>query len=341
MNQSENMKKQPLDHQFSDSRRGFLKKAGATTLTLALGPEALAQLSLLSKTIRIGCISDLHQDIMHDGPDRMDAFLKAMATIKPDAIMQLGDFAYPDPKNAAVITPFNQGHKHALHVIGNHDTDKGHTKQQCQDIWGIPAPYYTHDIGPLRVIVLDCNERTENQTGYPAHINNGQLAWLKRQLTAHSGPLVLASHQPLAGPAAIDNAQEVHAILQEHADKILLCINGHTHLDAVVYAGTIPCFHVNSAAYYWVGGDYRHESYAKDIHETYPWISYTCPYRDSLFATITLDPKAGTIQVQGQDSIWVGPSPKTLGVIEGENKRHGQSIVPRIQSRQITKPRQF
>jgi Icc protein len=304
-------------------------------MTLALAPGALASLSQLSRTIRIGCITDLHQDIMHDGPARMNAFLKAMATVKPDAIMQLGDFAYPHKKNAAVITPFNQGHAHALHVIGNHDTDNGHTKQQCQAIWGIPAPYYTHDIGPLRMVVLDCNERKAKQTGYPAHINLEQLAWLKRQLDTHSGPFVLASHQPLAGPAAIDNSQEVHAILKKHADKILLCINGHTHLDTVAYAGTLPCFHVNSASYYWIGGDHRHESYAKDIHAEYPWISYTCPYRDSLFAVITLDPKAGTIQVRGQESVWVGPSPKTLGVKQGEDKRHGHDIAPRIQTRQI------
>jgi len=273
MNQSNYSNRPCFDLPFSGSRRGFLKTAGTTAITLALAPGALATLSQLPKTIQMGCITDLHQDIMHDGPHRMDAFLKAMATIKPDAIMQLGDFAYPDKKNAAVITPFNQGHTHALHVIGNHDTDNGHTKQQCLDIWGIPAPYYTHDIGPLRMIVLDCNERAEGQTGYPAHINPEQLAWLNHQLSVHGGPFVLASHQPLAGPAAIDNAKEVHDILKEHADKILLCINGHTHLDTVAYVGTVPCFHVNSASYYWIGGDHRHESYAKETHKTYPWIS--------------------------------------------------------------------
>jgi 3',5'-cyclic-AMP phosphodiesterase len=335
MNQSEYSKKQHLSLPFSDARRGFLKTAGATAISLALTPGALAHLSHLSKTIRIGCIADLHQDIMHDGPARMDAFLKKMASVKPDAIMQLGDFAYPNKKNDAVITPFNQGHRHALHVIGNHDTDNGHTKQQCLDIWGMPAPYYTHDMGSLRLIVLDCNERTENQKGYPAHINNEQLEWLKNQLSAHSGPFILASHQPLAGPAAIDNGQDFHGILKEHADKILLCINGHTHLDMVAYAGTISCFHVNSASYYWMGGNYRHESYTKEIHKKHPWISYTCPYRDPLFAIITLDPKTGTIKVQGQDSIWVGPSPRALGLTLGENLRHGHEVVPKIQPRQI------
>ena len=337
MNQSNNPNRQCSDLRFSGSRRGFLKTAGAATLTLALGPNILASVSRLPKTIRIGCIADLHQDIMHDGPARMKAFGQAMNAVKPDAIMQLGDFAYPNQKNAAVITPFNQGHAHALHVIGNHDTDNGHTKQQCRDIWGIPAPFYTHDIGPLRMVVLDCNERPENhKAGYPAHINPKQLAWLQHQLTAHRGPFVLASHQPLAGPAAIDNAEEVHRILKEHTDRILLCINGHTHLDTVAYAGTIPCVHVNSASYYWVGGDHRHESYTEDIHKDYPWISYTCPYRDSLFAVITLDPRAGTIEVQGQNSAWVGPSPESLGVKQAEGQRHGHDIVPGIQTRQIT-----
>ncbi|MCP4453094.1 MAG: twin-arginine translocation signal domain-containing protein, partial [Planctomycetes bacterium] len=132
MNLSNNSREQQLGPSFSGSRRGFLKRAGTAAITLALAPNALASLSQLSKTVRIGCITDLHQDIMHDGPVRMDAFLEAMATVKPDAIMQLGDFAYPHKKNAPVITPFNQAHTHALHVLGNHDTDSGHTKQQCQ-----------------------------------------------------------------------------------------------------------------------------------------------------------------------------------------------------------------
>ncbi len=103
----------------------------------------------------------------------------------------------------------------------------------------------------------------------------------------------------------------------------------------VAYAGTIPCFHVNSASYYWIGGNYRHESYPKEIHDKYPWISYTCPYRDPLFAFITLNPKTGTIAVQGQDSIWIGPSPQALGQNPGEDLRHGYEIVPQIQPRQI------
>ncbi|MCP4452249.1 MAG: hypothetical protein GY809_12365 [Planctomycetes bacterium] len=34
------------------------------------------------------------------------------------------------------------------------------------------------------------------------------------------------------------------------------------------------------------------------------------------------------------------PSPRPLGVKQGEGQRHGHDIVPRIQSRQITKPGQ-
>ena len=36
----------------------------------------------------LGMIADLHQDVMHDGPSRLEAFLDAMKNEKPDALLQ-------------------------------------------------------------------------------------------------------------------------------------------------------------------------------------------------------------------------------------------------------------
>ena len=54
---------------------------------------ALPKLHKLEKPIKIGLITDLHHDVMHDGFQRLDAFLKAMKAEQPDAIMQLGHLA--------------------------------------------------------------------------------------------------------------------------------------------------------------------------------------------------------------------------------------------------------
>ena len=91
----------------------------------------------MKKTIRLGLITALHQDIMHDGPRRLEAFLKRMHALKHDALVQLGDFAVPSPQNKALIGQFNKAHPLALHVLGNHDTDGGYTKQQTMDAWGM------------------------------------------------------------------------------------------------------------------------------------------------------------------------------------------------------------
>jgi hypothetical protein len=95
--------------------------------------------------------------------------------------------------------------------------------------------------------------------------------------------------------------------------------------------------HVNSASYQWVGGKHKHESYSKDVHAKYPWISYSCPYRDSLFATLTVDPKRMTIHVEGRQSEWVGRSPAELGADVHPTLTHGEEIAPRIRDRQIAR----
>lgn len=323
------------------SRRHFLGAATATALTTLTLPAATAAfIRRLPRPVRLGAIADLHQDIMHDGPARMRAFLERMRSDRPDALMQLGDFAYPAAKNREVIEAFNQTHEVALHVIGNHDTDAGHTKQECLEVWGMPSRYYARLVAGIRLLVLDGNDRGSPtyKGGYPAYIGPEQTSWLKEQLKASAEPVVVASHQPLAGSDAVDNAEELQTILGDAAEKVVLAINGHTHLDAVHRIRNVTYLHVNSASYYWVGSTHRHQSYSPAVHAAYPWIDRTCPYRDSLFATVTIDPATGTIQVQGRTSTWVGPSPAELGVTLEGKLLPGEEVAPRIRDRRLTIP---
>ena len=62
----------------------------------------MSALKAFDRPIKLGIITDLHQDIMHDGPARLKVFLDAMANEKPDALLQLGDFAYPTKGNEVV-----------------------------------------------------------------------------------------------------------------------------------------------------------------------------------------------------------------------------------------------
>lgn len=321
------------------SRREFLCTSTAGTCAIALPQCVSARVGRLDRPVRMGLIADLHQDIMHDGEDRLAAFLQHMKSQESDAILQLGDFAVPSDANQNLVDIFNDAHRKPLHVIGNHDTDSGHTKQECLDRWKMPARYYKEDVGGITLLVLDGNDRGSPtyQGGYPSYIGEEQQTWLVEQLSEADSPVIIASHQPLAGNAAIDNAADLQAILGRFADKILLALNGHTHIDQVIRIEHVIYAHINSASYKWVGGDFKHQSYAADVHEKYPTISYTCPYRDPLFAVLTIDPTDLTIQIEGRTSEWVGDSPAQLG----ENKPNlidGEEVAPRIRSRRFIRP---
>ncbi len=321
------------------SRRTFLKTTTAASLTLALPRWSTAAAWPFDQPLQIGVIADLHHDVMHDGTDRLGAFLKDMSVSKPDAILQLGDFAYPSDDNSDLINLFNQAHNRPLHVIGNHDTDAGFTKDNCIERWGMPGRYYARNIEGLQLLVLDGNDpgSPTHKGGYASYVGKEQVAWLKEQLETLDGPIIVASHQPLAGAYAIDNADELQALLGDAASKVILVINGHSHIDQVVRVKNVTYMHVNSASYKWVGGGHRHESYAPEIHREHPRISYTCPYRDSLFATVTVDPRNFTIRVKGRRSSWVGKSPAELGLDMHPQLTNGEEIAPRIRDRKITR----
>jgi predicted phosphodiesterase len=304
--------------------------------TILLPRQVLALVTKIKKPIKLGMIADLHQDVMHDGPFRLKAFLDAMKKEKPDALLQLGDFAYPSKKNEVVTKAFANAHPKALHVLGNHEIDGGHSFEQVSKLWGMKGRYYTENVSGLDLIVLDCNEKPKNhKRGHPAHVGQKQLEWLEKQLKTLKGPILVISHQPLAGPGNIDNAGEVQALLNAAADKVLMAVNGHTHIDHLARVGKISYLHVNSASYKWVGGSHRNKSYPPEVHSKFRLIEFTCPYLDSLFATLTLDPAKGRIELKGRESQWVGKSPSQLAIPTKHGLTNGKEICPKIRSRQI------
>ena len=318
------------------SRRDFLCTTSAAASSIMLPQQVMGSLGKIKTPIKLGMIADLHQDVMHDGPARLQAFLDAMQEEQPDALVQLGDFAYPTKKNEAVTRAFENAHPRTLHVLGNHEIDGGHTFDEVAKLWGMKGRYYTENVNGLNLVVLDGNEKPQNhKSGYPAHIGEKQLEWLAKQLNTLNGPILVMCHQPLAGPSSIDNAEAVQTLLNAAADKVLLAVNGHTHIDHVARAGKISYLHVNSASYKWVGGSYRNKSYPAEVHSKFRWVEYTCPYRDSLFTTLTIDPSSGRIDVKGRESQWVGKSPSQLGIEAKPNLTDGKEICPKIRSRQL------
>ena len=138
------------------TRSDYFRSTGVVATSILMPRQVKAALSNITSPIKLGLIADLHQDVMHDGPARLKAFLDAMKNEKPDALLQLGDFAYPSKKNEVVTKAFEKAHPKALHVLGNHEIDGGHSFDQVAKLWGMKGRYYTENVNGLDVIVLDC-----------------------------------------------------------------------------------------------------------------------------------------------------------------------------------------
>ncbi|MEA1951108.1 MAG: metallophosphoesterase, partial [Planctomycetota bacterium] len=152
-------------------------------------------------SVRFGLISDVHQDIMHDAPERVGEFVEAMEEAKVDFICQLGDFCWPHPRNKLFLEQWNAFRGTQHHVLGNHDMDGGFSREQTVAFYGMPARHYSFDCKGVHFICLDGNDPGgKDAKGYPHFIDESQAKWLADDLAKVKYPSVLFSHQPLDHP---------------------------------------------------------------------------------------------------------------------------------------------
>ena len=317
------------------TRREFLKTAGAGAYVLGFQPPAWVAGNL--KELRFGMCADVHKDVMHDADERLGAFLEAMAEKRAHFVAQMGDFCQPKPANDSFREVWQSWRGDQYNVVGNHDMDGGASREQFREYLGMEQGYYTFLQEGYRFIVLDGNDRHEGApAGYPRHVGPEQCAWLEETLATTTEPVIVLIHQSLQNASGVDNGAEVRAILEAANEaagwgRVLASFSGHHHLDDLVEVGGIPYIQVNSMSYYWVGGSRKHESYPPEVHAEHPWIQYTSPYADPLWAFVTIDPR-GQLRIEGVRSKWVGPSPRELGHEAGKNER---GITPNVSARRL------
>ena len=310
----------------NQTRRQSLKSTFCAAVGWSLSPQIASAIQKLPRSLKFGIITDVHIGFIKDAPSRFAAFEKAMRTLRPDGVIQMGDFAYPQERHQKYVDTFNGLTDHPIHAIGNHELDHKLTREDAKKSWGIPGYYYSKEVGGTKIIVLDGNDRGSptygTHGGYHSYVGDEQRQWLKKELEAADQPVLIVSHQPLAGGSAVDNAKEMQALLAPHQDKILVCLNGHSHIDQHVTIGGIDYLHINSASYFWLGGKVR-----------------TAFYRDPLFTTMTIDKDAGTIAFSACKSAWSNGTPEDAGYFERlpEKLALKQHIVPQISARQITR----
>lgn len=89
------------------NRRTALKILGTSCAAIALPSKLSASDPTLVKPIRLGVIADLHGGLAVDAESRLDTFLNSMADKNVDALIQMGDFAYPNQKHQRFSDKFN------------------------------------------------------------------------------------------------------------------------------------------------------------------------------------------------------------------------------------------
>ena len=287
-------------------------------------------------TIRFGLCADVHKDVIHDADIRLKTFIDRMNQEKVDFIMQLGDFCRPYDYNQGFLDIWNQFQGSRFHVLGNHDTDGGFTREQTLEFWGAKDKYYSFDMSGYHFVVLDGNDKKKQGavSGYPRYIGEQQTQWLKNDLLKTNSPTFIFSHQSIENAGGLENGQAIRRILEEvnreaGFRKVIACFSGHHHADYYAVIEGIYYIQINSMSYEWLGADYKHARFSKEIEEAHPWVSYTAPYKDALYAIVTIRPK-GTIEIDGIQSEWIRPSPSELGVPENKENKSTPKISDRI-----------
>ena len=303
------------------NRRHFLNCSSALgASTILTSWPTLAQATTPSP-LRFGIITDVHKDIMHDADARLQTFITAMTEAKVDFIVQLGDFCIPKAANQGFLDIWNSFTGPRYHVLGNHDTDGGHKREQTVAWWKMPGRYYAFERSGVRFIVLDGNDRPkDHQGGYPRYIEQDQVEWLRKELEASELPVIVFIHQSLERPdkGGVQNGAAVRHVLEEAnrkagRRKVVACFSGHHHRDYVRQIHDIVYPQINSASYHWLGSSFQKVRYSEAIDQAHPHIKNTVPYKDPLFAIVTIDHGRGFMSIKGRRSTFVGPAPWELG----------------------------
>lgn len=320
-------------------RREFLVKSASGSLALTLPISTLFGCrNRASQSVQFGLCADVHKDIMHDADERLRSFVDAAKNEQSDFIAQLGDFCRPYEYNQSFMDVWNSFPGAKYHVIGNHDMDGGFSRESVLDFWKSQSKYYSFDSKGFHFVVLDGNDvnPAENKaSGYARFIGKEQLNWLRQDLKKTQNPVVIFSHQSLENAEGVENTAEVQSVLEEENrvagfTKVIVCFSGHHHTDYHIQKNGIYYIQINSMSYSWLGGDYKTIRYSETIDKEYPWIKYTVPYKEPLFAFIEIDDK--NIKIFGKQSVFVGPSPEDLGVPKSENG----PIIPKISSAKLS-----
>ena len=151
-----------------------------------------------TEPMSLALCTDIHQDIMHDGPRRLQSFVDAARRSRVDMAVQLGDFCQPTVANRAFLNIWLGLDVPRYSVLGNHDMDGGFTRQQAVDYMSMPQRYYSFERKGWHCVVLDGNDPSDPpRSGYACGIATDQIDWLRHDLQGTSLPVIIFIHQSI------------------------------------------------------------------------------------------------------------------------------------------------
>ncbi len=239
------------------TRRGFIERSSIMLAGVVLG-DAHADAPSQRGPVRFGMLTDPHyadrdtygSRFFRDSLDKMNAAVNDMNGRNLDFVIELGDFKDEDAPAITANTRhylrriesvFVTFHGPRYHVLGNHDMDSLSKPEFLAEIenTGIApnSAHYAFDVKGLHCVALDANYRADgvayshnNFDWTDANVPDAQLDWLRRDLAATHGPVVVFIHQRLDGEGDlfINNAAAVRSILEE-SGKTLAVLQGHHH----------------------------------------------------------------------------------------------------------------
>ena len=235
-----------------------------------------------------------------------------------------------DVPKIELLKKFNQFSKPHYHVLGNHELDFC-SKKQAMKLYGMDKRYYSFTCKGWKFLVLDGNnfktEAGEFRDYYYGdyfdskdlpYIDSKQMNWIEKELFSDEMPVIVFSHQPLnVGSRGIKNADELSDLfykVNKNGKRVLLCINGHTHVDVYTEWNGVGYYTLNSMSNHWIGTKFVQNRFSDEIEAAFPNLKYTFPYQNPLYAIVELNNKGA--YVEGKTGEFIKPGPTDMGCNE-------------------------
>ena len=278
-----------------------------------------------AEKVRFVLYTDLHHDLIPDRPQALREIVRAAEKNRADFLIDLGDLAFPLPKNRVIREILDSSSVPVYHVLGNHDTDCS-DKRTYMDFFGMSEANYAFDLGSFRFIVLDTDYfldregrehpyANSNYYGQPVlnHVGGGQVEWLRGLLADSSRIVVLFSHAPLNDRYdRVERYDPIHRLLleaRERGTRIAAVIGGHNHSDSHFEIDGIHYLQMNSVSYIWGGETFAcRDHYPDSVYRKYPNLQYCVPYAVPLYAVFTIDTR-GHLTLEGVEGRYLPPAP--------------------------------